>query len=74
MPEADVESAIEIIVNNIHEKEETIAHFAKTGPAELKRSVVISEAGVTAFSRQILVTKVSREIWNLTSKSSTSTS
>ena len=68
-PEADTESATDIIVIHTYEKEETITTFAKTGPAELKRTVVISEAGVTAFSRQILVTEVSREIWNSSLKS-----
>ena len=62
-PEADAESGIEIIVNHTYEKEEIIATLAKTGPAELKRTVVISEAGVTAFSRQILITKTTRERW-----------
>jgi len=63
IPEADAESATEIIVIYAYEKEETIVKLAKIGTTELKRTVVISKAGVTTFSRQILITKTIHERW-----------
>ena len=59
----DAESATHTIVTYTYEKEEAIATFAKTGPTVLQRTVVISKAGVTTFSRQILITKTIRERW-----------